>query len=169
MRRRRVENVSAPERLARERASNNGHMAIENGGPVRAGAPEAGESRRRTAGAESQFEASVRDQVEHRGVFGDADWLVERQSHDASTKTNSRRAPRDMREKHKRGGKTAFVPIKVMLSDPRRVETVPFRVNDLLRSEAIPLSWGRLIEKPSEETEPSWSRRRHVDVQPQSF
>jgi hypothetical protein len=55
------------------------------------------------------------------------------------------------------------------LSDPRRVETVPFHVNDLLRSEPIPLSCGRLIEKPSEETEPSWSRRRHVDGQPQSF
>ena len=109
-------------------------MAIENGRPVRAGAPEAGESRRRTAGAESQFEASVRDQVEHRRVFGDPDWLVERQSHDASAKTNSRCARRDMREKHKRGGKTAFVPIKVMLSDPGRVKAVSLRVNDLLRA-----------------------------------
>ena len=112
------------------------HMALENGRPVRAVAPEAGESRRRAAGAESQLEASVRDQVEHRRVFGDPDRLVERQSHDASAKTNSRRARRDMREKHKRGGKTAFVPVKVMLSDPGRVEAVSLRVNDLLRQRA---------------------------------
>jgi hypothetical protein len=68
-----------------------------------------------------------------------------------------------MREKHKRGGKTAFVPIKVMLSDPGRVEAVSLRVNDLLRSEAIPLSRGRLIEKPSEETESSWTSPRHAN------
>jgi hypothetical protein len=166
MRRRRVENVSAAERLrARLEQWSYGDRKWPPGPRWRA------RSRRKptTARAESQFEASVRDQVEHRRVFGDPDWLVERQSHDASTKTNSRCARRDMREKHKRGGKTAFVPIKVMLSDPGRVKAVSLRVNDLLRSEPIALSCGRLIEKPSEETEPSWSRRRHVDVQPQSF
>jgi hypothetical protein len=115
-------------------------MAIENGGPVCAVASKAGKSRRRSAGAEPELEAAVRDQVEHRRVLGDADRLVERQSHDARAKTNSRRVRRDMREKHEWGGKTAFVPIKVMLSDPRRVETVPIRMNDLLDRQPIPLS-----------------------------
>jgi hypothetical protein len=54
----------------------------------------------------------------------------------------------------------------VMLSNPRRVEAMPLRVNDLIGREAIPLARIRLIEKPSEETEPSWSRWRHADVQP---
>ena len=137
MRRGRVENVSAAERFAGERVSNNGHMAIENGRPIRAVAPEAGKCRRRAAGAEPELEAPVRDQVEHRRVFGDLDWLVERQSHDARAKTNSRRARRNMGEKHEWCGKTAFIAVKVMLSDPRRVEAVALRVNDLLRSEAI--------------------------------
>jgi hypothetical protein len=51
-----------------------------------------------------------------------------------------------------------------MLSDPGRVEAVSLRVNDLLRSEAIPLSCGRLIEKPSEEAEPSWTSPRHEGI-----
>jgi hypothetical protein len=71
-----------------------------------------------------------------------------------------------MGEKHKGGGKAAFVTVEVVLSDPGRVESEPLRVNDLLGREPIPLSCGRLIEKPSEETEPSGSRRRLVDAQP---
>jgi hypothetical protein len=60
-----------------------------------------------------------------------------------------------MSEKHELSGKTAFTAIKVMLGDPRRVEAASLRVNDLIGREAIPLSCGRLIEEPSEETEPS--------------
>jgi hypothetical protein len=166
MRRRWVKNVFPAQWLARERASNDGHMAIENNRPVCAVAPEAFKSGRCAAGAEPELETAVRNQVEHRRVFGDADWLFERQGYDARAKTNSRRARRDMRQKDEWGRKAPFVPVKVVLGDPRRLEAVPLRVNDLLRSEPISLSCGRLIEKPSEETEPSGSRRRHVDPQP---
>ena len=169
MRRRRVKNVSAATRLAGERASNNVHMPVKNGSPVRAVAPEAFKSRRRAAGAESELEAAVRDEIEHRRVFRDADRLFERQGHDARAKTNSRRARRDIGEKYKRGGKTAFIAIKVVLGDPGRVEAVPLRVNDLLNRKPIPLSCGRPIEKPSEETEPPSSGDRHAGAEPQSF
>ena len=74
-----------------------------------------------------------------------------------------------MREKHKRGGKPAFVPIKVMLSDPSPVEAMPLRVNDLIGRKPIPLSRVRLIEKPGEQTEPSWSRPRHATALPHPF
>jgi hypothetical protein len=57
-----------------------------------------------------------------------------------------------MREKDERGGKTAFVPVKVMLSDPGRIEAAPLRVNDLLGRQPVPLSRCRLIKEPSEET-----------------
>src|ERR1700728_2716647 len=164
MRRRWVKNVSAAKRLAGERVSNKGHMAVENGRPVRAVAPKAGESGRRPTRAEPELEAPVRDQVEHRRVFGDADGLVERQRHDARAKANSRCARCGMREKHKRGRKTALVPVEVMLSDPGRIEAVSLRVNDLLGREAIPLPCGRLIEKPGEETEPSRFRLRHASA-----
>jgi hypothetical protein len=71
MRRRRVENVSAAEPLACERGSNKRHMAVENARPIRAVAAEAGESRRRAAGAEPKLEAAVRDEIEHRRVLSD--------------------------------------------------------------------------------------------------
>src|SRR5580692_3121197 len=139
MQRRRVENVSAAKRLAGERVADNGHMPVENGRPVCAVAPEAGKGRRRAAGAEPELEAAVGDKVEHRRVLGDPDGLVERQSNNAGAKANSRRARGDMGEKHKGGGKAAFVTVEVVLSDPGRVESEPLRVNDLLGREPIPL------------------------------
>jgi hypothetical protein len=56
-----------------------------------------------------------------------------------------------MGQKHKRGGKTAFIPIKVMLSDSGRVEAVPLGVNDLLGGESITFPGCCLIEETGEE------------------
>ena len=162
MRRSRIENVSAAERLARERAAHNRGVALENGRPVGAVQPESGESGRRAAGAQSSSRRPFEIEVEHRRVLGHADRLFQRQSHDARAETNSRRARRDMREKHKRRGKTAFVPVEVMLGDPGQVEAMTLRLNDLLRREPIPLSRCRLIQKPGEETKPYGSSPRHA-------
>jgi hypothetical protein len=68
-----------------------------------------------------------------------------------------------MGQKHKRGGKTAFIPIKVMLSDPGRVEAVPLGMNDLLGGESISLSRCGLIEEAGEEAEASWTSPRHAN------
>ena len=49
-----------------------------------------------------------------------------------------------MGEKYERRGKTAFVPIEVMLGDPSRVEAVSLRLDDLLSRQPIALSGWRL-------------------------
>jgi hypothetical protein len=70
----------------------------------------------------------------------------------------------DMREKDKRGGKTAFVLIKVMLSDPCGIEAVTLGMNELLARQPIPLRRCRPIEEPGEEAEPSRSGLRHDNL-----
>ena len=161
-RRSRIENVSAAERLACERAAHNRGVALENRRPVGAVQPESGEGGRRAAGAQSKLEAAVRNEVEHRRVLGHADRLFQRQGHDARAETNSRRARRDMGEKHKRRGKTAFVSVEVMLGDPGRVEAMTLRLNDLLRREPVALCRCRPIQKPGEETKPYGFSPRHA-------
>ena len=104
--------------MADERGSNKRHMAVESVRPIRAVAPEAGESRWRAAGAEPKLEAAVRDEIEHRRILSDPDRLVERQGHDARAEANSRRACRDMSEKHEWGGQAALIAVKMMLSNP---------------------------------------------------
>ena len=112
MLRRRVENVPAAKRPAGERIANNRRVSIKNVRPIRTVAPEAGESRRRAAGAEPKLEAAVRNQIEHRRILCDADRLLEQQGHNARAETNPRRARRGVREKHKRSGKATLVPSK---------------------------------------------------------
>src|ERR1700691_2765262 len=160
-----AENVACQIRstISGERVPDDRRITLENSGAIRAVAAEAGESRWRAAGPKPKLEAAVRNKVEHRCVFGDADGLFKWESYDAGAETNSGRSRRDMGQKHKRGGKTAFIPIKVMLSDPGRVEAVPLGMNDLLGGESISLSRCGLIEEAGEEAEASWISPRHAN------
>ena len=66
----------------------------------------------------AQARGRRRDEIEHRRILSDPDRLFERQGHDARAEANSRRACRDMSEKHEWRGKSALIAIKMMLSNP---------------------------------------------------
>ena len=109
LRGRRIERIVARERLTAKRVANDREMAFEDRSALPAVEAEGGERRRRSAGADSQFEAAARDEIEHRGILGDPDGIFERQRHDLGAEANTRGLRRcDVRQKDEGPREAAF-------------------------------------------------------------
>ena len=93
------------------------------------------------------------EKVEHGGVLGHADRLLERQGHDAGAEPDAARLRRDMREEDERRGQPALAAAEVVLRHPRGLEAERLGADDLLGRELIALGGADVVEQPGEEAE----------------
>src|ERR1700741_873026 len=83
------------------------------------------------AGADPDLEPTAAHQVEYRGVLRHSNWELERQRHDLVAQADPRRPGSDLREKHKRCRRAAFVFVKMVLRHPCGVKAAVFGMDDL--------------------------------------
>ena len=76
------------------------------------------EGRRRAAGADAELEPAAGEEVEHRGVLGDAHRVLERQGDDAGAEADARGPRRDVREEHEGRRQAALGLVEVVLRHP---------------------------------------------------
>ena len=107
----------------------------------------------RGAGAEAEFEPPARQQIEHRGILGDADRVLHRQDDDAGAEPDPRRARGDEAEERQRRGQSPFVAVEMVLGDPGAVEALPLGMDDLLGGEPVAFAGRRIVEDAGEEAQ----------------
>ena len=141
-------------RPARQRIAHDVEIIAQRSRALGAIEAEGCKRRRVAAGADAEFKTAVRQQIEDGRVLGYPDRIFQRQRDDAGAEPDARGLRRDEAEKCERRRKATFRLVKMVLRDPRGIETRRLRVPDLLRGQAISFRRRGVIEKPREKPQP---------------
>ncbi len=129
------------------------------GGAVGGILPESGERAGRPPGGDAELQATAAQGVEHGGVLGRADRVLDGEGQDRGAEADAARALGRRGEEDERRGQPALVRAEVVLGHPGRGEAGPLGVLDLLQPEPVPVGGGSVLEQAAEEAQ---AGRRHV-------